>query len=150
MEKTKIILIAVIILIAASFAHEGSHSRGGHKHQGCTIIGTVLDSISSQPIEYVSISVVETNGEILTGGITDSNGKFKIKGIKSGQYDIKIEYMGFSPQVFRGIELSFREKPVKLLGEIKLEPKALELEAVMKLLKNYHKKVITSLRFQRL
>ena len=130
MEKTKIILIAVIILIAASFAHEGSHSRGGHKHQGCTIIGTVLDSISSQPIEYVSISVVETNGEILTGGITDSNGKFKIKGIKSGQYDIKIEYMGFSPQVFRGIELSFREKPVKLLGEIKLEPKALELEAV--------------------
>lgn len=130
MNNIKSLVMSCFFMIFTLSAHEGNHNRGSHKHQGCAIMGTVLDSISNQPIEYVSVSVVESNGNILTGGITDSNGKFKVRGIKSGNYDIKIEYMGFSSKTFDGVKLSLRENPVKILGKIKLQPTSLELEAV--------------------
>ena len=130
MNSPKIILISIITIISTLFAHEGKHERGGHKAQGCSIYGTVKDSITNKPIEYTSISIIDSKGTVITGGISDYEGNFKIQDIKPGKYDVKIEYMGFSSILIKEIKLSFRENPVKSLGEIKLQPTALELEAV--------------------
>ena len=130
MNSIKIILISIITIISTLFAHEGKHERGGHKAQGCSIYGTVKDSITNKPIEYTSISIIDSKGTVITGGISDYEGNFKIQDIKPGKYDVKIEYMGFSSILIKEIKLSFRENPVKSLGEIKLQPTALELEAV--------------------
>ena len=130
MNSLKIILISIITIISTLFAHEGKHERGGHKAQGCSIYGTVKDSITNKPIEYTSISIIDSKGTVITGGISDYEGNFKIQDIKPGKYDVKIEYMGFSSILIKEIKLSFRENPVKSLGEIKLQPTALELEAV--------------------
>ena len=130
MNSTRIIGINIITIISILFAHGGGHERGGHKHDGCSIYGTVVDSITNKAIEYTSISVIDSDGAVITGGISDFEGKFKIQGIKPGKYNVKVEYMGFSSIVIKGIKLSFRESPVKSLGEIKLQPTSLELEAV--------------------
>jgi len=130
MNFTRIIGINIITIISILFAHGGDHVRGGHKHDGCSIYGTVIDSITNKAIEYTSISVIDSDGDVITGGISDYEGKFKIQGIRPGKYDVKIEYMGFSSIVIKGIKLSFRETPVKSIGEIKLQPTSLELEAV--------------------
>ena len=130
MNSTTIIGINIITIISILFAHGGDHKRGGHKHDGCSIYGTVIDSITNKAIEYTSVSVIDADGTVITGGISDYEGKFKVQGIKPGKYNVKIEYMGFTSIVIKDIRLSFRESPVKSLGEIKLQPTSLELEAV--------------------
>jgi len=37
-------------------------------------LGTVVDSSNVTPIEYVSISVLNQEGEVVTGGLTDAQG----------------------------------------------------------------------------
>ena len=90
----------------------------------------MIDSITNKVIEYTSVSVIDADGTVITGGISDYEGKFKVQGIRPGEYNVKIEYMGFTPIVIKDIRLSFRESPVKSLGEIKLQPTSLELEVV--------------------
>ncbi|SVD72827.1 uncharacterized protein METZ01_LOCUS425681, partial [marine metagenome] len=105
--KIKFLLLITIILFSSVYAHGGSHDHKRAKPEGCIIYGTVLDSINSQPIEYVSISVINNNKDIETGGITNSKGVFEIKGIKPGTYSVRIEFMGFSIIEFRDIKLAF-------------------------------------------
>jgi len=130
MNSIRIIGINIITIISILFAHGGDHGRGGHKHEGCTVYGTVIDSITNKAIEYTSISIIDADEAVITGGISDYEGKFKVQGIKPGKYNVKIEYMGFTSIVIKDIRLSYRENPVKSLGEIKLQPTSLELEAV--------------------
>ena len=118
MNSIRIIGINVIIIISILFAHGEDHVRGSHKHDGCSIYGTVIDSITNKAIEYTSISVIDSDGIVITGGISDYEGKFKVQGIKPGKYNVKIEYMGFTSIVIKDIRLSFKESPVKSLGEI--------------------------------
>ena len=111
----------LVIIISILFAHgndDHKHDRG--KPSGCAIYGTILDSITNKPMEYVSISVIESNGSIITGGITDTNGKFKIDKIRPGEYNVKIEFMGFSPILIEDINLSFRGKQGFLQGFLKV------------------------------
>ena len=64
MHSTRIIGINIITIISILFAHGGDHARGGHKHEGCTIYGTVIDSITNKAIEYTSISVIDLDGVV--------------------------------------------------------------------------------------
>ena len=122
-----LVTLCIISLLSAQHQHGG---KGGGRPTGCEIYGMVIDSISGQPIEYTSISIIDSDKNIATGGVTDSDGKFEIEEIKPGEYDVKIEFMGFSPVIFSDIKLSFRDQRVKDLGTIKLVPSSLELEAV--------------------
>ena len=133
-KTAKFFFLSIITIISTLHAHEGDHKvRHGHGKDhsaGCIIYGTVLDSITNKPIEYASISVIDHDGSIITGGVSDFEGKFKVKEIKPGVYDMKIEFMGFSPIIFSDIKLSLKAEKVKDLGSIKLQPTSLELEAV--------------------
>ena len=131
MHSARIIIIYIVTIISILFAHgDGDHQHDRGKPAGCTVYGTVLDSITNKPMKYVSISVIESEGSIITGDITDTNGKFKIEGIRPGEYNVKLEFMGFTPVIFSDIKVSFRGVRVKDLGTIKLQPTSLELEAV--------------------
>src|SRR5205814_6374639 len=37
------------------------------------------------------------------GGLTDSEGQFLITGIPAGTYDVKIQYLGYAPEVRSGV-----------------------------------------------
>tara|TARA_B000000441_G_scaffold34799_1_gene22558 strand:+ start:529 stop:765 length:237 start_codon:yes stop_codon:yes gene_type:complete len=59
--------------------------------------GSVTDSVTSQPIEYASISVIDNNsGTVVTGGLSKKDGSFNIKEIPLGQYIIIIEFIGYA------------------------------------------------------
>ena len=107
MNSTRIIGINIITIISILFAHGGDHGRGRHKPDGCSIYGTVIDSLTNKAIESTSISVIDSDGTVITGGISDHEGKFKIQGIKPGKYNVKIEYMGFSSVIIPDIKLAF-------------------------------------------
>ena len=86
----------------------------------CEVKGTVLDSTTSLPIEYASVSVLNSAGQVVTGGVTDSDGSFRIREIRPGRYDVVVEFMGFKPYRIKDLKLSLRENKSIDLGQIKL------------------------------
>ena len=63
------------------------------------VYGTVIDSTSSTPIPYASISIINTRSStIMTGGITNEDGEFQIKEIPLGRHKVVVEYIGYSKQ----------------------------------------------------
>jgi hypothetical protein len=86
----------------------------------------VIDKYTKQPLEYTTITFVEVgNPSAVSGGITNSKGAFTTD-IKTGTYDIKIEFISFKP-----FEIKNRLIQKELnLGTISLEEDATMLEAV--------------------
>ena len=124
--KLKLFLLIIINILL--FAHEGhSHSR---KSIG-SVFGSIVDSLSSEPIEYVSVSLIaETSDEIISGNITDSFGKFRINDIEPGRYYLKLEFMGYKNKFINNIIVSPRRNPKWDTGTIKLEQSMIEMEEV--------------------
>ncbi len=131
MASSKYITIFIFGILCSLMAQP--HGGGGYGKQmgkGCEISGVVIDSLTSTPIEYTSISVMGEDNQVVTGGVTNSEGKFQIEKIRPGNYSLKIEFMGYAPVIIPGISLSFRGSRTRDVGIIKLQPSAIELEAV--------------------
>ena len=86
--------------------------------------GKVVDSLSRKGLTSATISLVRaTDSALLTFGIADSAGRFKLEAIGGGPFLISVSYTGYQPvwkMVNRGVEE---------LGEIELVPFGL-LQAV--------------------
>lgn len=67
--------------------------------------GNVTDRETEEPIPFANI-VIYKNGEIITGGTTDFDGRYTIKPIKSGFYDVKVLYIGYENLEMKGIVLN--------------------------------------------
>jgi len=63
--------------------------------QEVSVTGVVMDNDVNQPLEYATIAFFsKADNRIITGGITDLEGKFDIK-VPKGTYDISIEYISY-------------------------------------------------------
>lgn len=62
-----------------------------------TVSGTVLEKGSDYPLEYATVSFIDTEGVTTTGGITDLDGKYSIK-IPAGVYTVRFEFISFITQ----------------------------------------------------
>ena len=130
MNLLKHFLFLVLFIMSLLLAQH-SHGSHGHGHDnGCELFGTVVDSLTILPIEYASISLLDMKNEIITGGVTNADGKFYIHEIKPGKYLVRIEFMGFKTVSIPDVKLSFRENKIKDLGQISLVSSALELEVI--------------------
>ena len=59
--------------------------------------GTIVDSITSKPIEYASVSLVELeHNELVTGGLSNKDGRLNITEIPLGKYAAVIEFIGYN------------------------------------------------------
>ena len=59
--------------------------------------GTIVDSITSKPIEYASVSLVELeHNELVTGGLSSKDGRLNITEIPLGKYAAVIEFIGYN------------------------------------------------------
>lgn len=65
-----------------------------------TISGKVLDADEGFPLEYATISFInKTENKVVTGGITDFDGKFEIE-VAVGTYDVRIEYLSYKTKTY--------------------------------------------------
>ncbi|TXE10889.1 TonB-dependent receptor [Gelidibacter salicanalis] len=63
--------------------------------QEVSVTGVVMDNDVNQPLEYATIAFFsKVENRIVTGGITNLDGKFDIK-VPKGTYDISIEYISY-------------------------------------------------------
>ena len=88
-----------LFLLLSSFSLFSQQNSGGN-YQGYAnmnfkVSGLVIDSETSEPLEYATISLkAKNNPEKVFGGITDENGKFSVD-VNPGMYDLTIDYISF-------------------------------------------------------
>ena len=104
-KMRKLTLLTILFTISSiSFAQRGNWQGGGKGGQMDPskapkigqVYGTVVDSATSEPIPYASISIINSRSNtILTGGISDDRGIFHIKEIALGRHKVIVEYIGY-------------------------------------------------------
>lgn len=113
----------LIFLLAGCFCVFANAQRGQGQAPEVTITGKVIDKETNEPLEYATVSFFsKRQNKIVTGGITDIKGNFKIP-VPMGMYDISIEYISFKTQKISGKRLTKNEN----LGTVALE---LDMEAL--------------------
>ncbi len=91
-----------------------------------TVTGKVLEEETKQPLEYATITFKKTDTkEIVTGGITDTEGKFSID-VPTGAYDISVEYISYTTKTYNNKTIS---KAIDL-GTVSLSPNVEALDQV--------------------
>ena len=92
----KTYFISLILAVQLSFGHKDHAKKPAMPAIGI-VQGTIIDSISSKPIEYASISLVDLeHNELITGGLSDKNGRLNISEIPLGKYAAVIEFIGYN------------------------------------------------------
>ena len=84
------------------------------------VSGKIIDSKTGEGLEYANISVTNAKwNKIIEGTISGQNGKFSMTGILTGDYILKINYLGYKA---KEVEFKLTKKDPDInLKEIKLE-----------------------------
>jgi acylphosphatase len=91
-----------ILVIAAIFFSAFIQSQDNN----LKISGTVNDLETNTPLEYATISLIDSNnGNLINGVITDEKGYFAIE-TSIGLYDLKIEYISFQTKTIENLNVS--------------------------------------------
>ena len=98
--------------------------------QNFTISGKVTDEATGNPLQFANVAIFkEQDSSLVTGGVTEADGSFKIK-IAPGDYYVRIQFVTYSPKIFSGVKIN-RNNPNQNFGEIILAPANTELEEIV-------------------
>ena len=89
--------------------------------------GVVTDKQTGDPLPFAKV-VVSKDGELITGGTTDFDGRFNIKPIKSGYYVVTVSYIGYTKSEVRGVVLDANKITIQ---DFKLSESAELLQEMM-------------------
>ena len=117
--------IAVLLTFLVFSSHVFSATK---PLENSTISGRVIDSQSNESLPYVNIIIKSLSGDIITGGITDQKGSFKITNIKETSFIVSIQYIGYKTL---DKEITISQDNTKLdLGTLSLEEDNTALDEV--------------------
>ena len=85
-KKPSILILAyTFLLFNLLFAHKGGHKSKKQLPSIGILKGTIIDSLTSTPLQYASVSLIDLDhNELVTGGLADINGRLHIKNIPLG------------------------------------------------------------------
>lgn len=111
MDKTKVLVIAALLISICSFGKEVSNipgqasvddenipQSGGRPVQ--TLRGVVNDRASGHPIPYATIQLTDIPG---LGMMCDSLGRFALPKVPVGRHSVQASFMGYEPATVREI-----------------------------------------------
>lgn len=117
-------LIAAVSVVAQT-PPSGTPPSGGPGR----IAGAVTDS-AGQGLATVAITLrTASDSAMVTGVLTDRNGRFRIESLPAGRYVLRVSMLGYRPRSSEEIELTAASPSVDL-GTIALEVVAVELAAI--------------------
>lgn len=89
------------------------------------ITGKVIESDSQEPVAQTTVRLLKKDSTMVTGALTDLNGKFHVKAPAAGTYIVQVTCVGFKTYT-KTVKVS-AEKDVAL-GTIDLKPDAIMLK----------------------
>jgi len=86
------------------------------------ISGKVIDAVSENPLEYVSVKLFSTKDSSVVAGIfSDAEGKFLLEKIPNGTYFFKFSFAGYEINKSENVSISASLRVVNV-GTFKLQP----------------------------
>jgi len=119
--------LVVLFLFAISFSATAADPNLTSERPG-KLTGLVIDQNFQEPLPYVTVVIKDLAGEVITGGVTDDNGKFIIEKIPEGKNLVFIQYIGYKTYSTE-IEISKKGDLIDL-GSIYLEEDIASLDEV--------------------
>lgn len=100
MQKLIFIFVVIMFFLTQSL---NAQTRG-------TINGAVIDSLSNQPIEFASVSLLKvSDSTAVTGGMTDKKGEFELSDIPFDSYVVRISSVGYKTKNLRPITINSKQ-----------------------------------------
>lgn len=137
-QNIKQLFIALFIFSTLfTFAQHPQRRGAGGRMEGKNrpaigqIDGQINDSITKKHIEYATVALYsEKTDKLVSGTITQKNGKFFLEKIKPGKYYIKISFLGYEDKFIKNI---FVKPPdfITSLGKIEIHPTITGLNEVV-------------------
>ena len=132
MNRFIVIVFSILMVSASSFAQRGRGMKRENKQQTLKgyISGNVIDSISGETVEFAVVEVLsKRSGKQINGALSDENGHFKIEDVKTGNYKVKVSFLGYTPKIVDNVALTLKN-PDKKLGDIYISPSSNMLNEV--------------------
>lgn len=89
-----------------------------------TIQGTIIDQETGEPIPFANV-IAELGGTQVGGATSDFEGRYVIRPIEPGRYNIKATYVGYRPLMMQNVIVSANQ--IRFL-DLQMEPTAIALE----------------------
>ena len=122
-------LILITLLTIGIFANASETDKSIESNKG-GISGTVIDNTDGRPVEYATVALYKkADKQLVTGGISDSEGFFKIKDTPPGNYYLTITFMGYNTITIPDIKIGKNIHKIDL-GTINIKPNTKDIEAV--------------------
>ena len=131
MRRIIFIILFFNFLFSQQHDHDHDHHHDhGHHHGSGSIVGTVVNANTGEPIEYASVSLVnQSSNEIELGQLTLLDGRFILSNFHSGEYKVSIAFMGF--ETWESKIINITDSNIKKdLGTISLKIKSIQSDDV--------------------
>ena len=89
------------------------------------VTGLVVESDTEEPVAQTTVRLLRTDSTLVTGGLTDLNGKFRVKAPSSGTYILQVTCVGFKAYTKR---VTVKDDKDVALGTLTLKPDAIMLK----------------------
>jgi len=134
MKIRKILILSVLLLsTCVMFAQRPG---GGRQMPTIGVLSATIVDDQGNPVEYATVSLIsKRDSSLLTGGITDKKGYFKLSELRLGVYILDIKFLGFEHKQIKPIYLFPKGRgkgqgTEQNLGKIKLENSDVALDDV--------------------
>ena len=120
--RTLFVILLLVAGITATAQPMGAQGEAtGSEPAKIVIKGKVVEKGSDVAMEYANVSVFNANDSTLvTGGITDAQGIFRIGNLNPGRFYVEANFIGFNKTRINNIQITPSSKQIDL-GIIKLE-----------------------------
>ena len=120
------------MLLIGAFAQTPDYmkNRKPENPKDAHITGKIIDVKTGQAMKYANIMIYRSQDSLLlTTDITNSEGLFNFKKLKSGNYFIEVDFVGFKKLRINNIQINPDKKNIDL-GMIELQPDNQEIGTV--------------------
>ncbi|ADB36885.1 TonB-dependent receptor domain-containing protein [Spirosoma linguale] len=129
MKFATVYYITFILLLPCGAIAQQSVSSTASQSIG-QISGTVLDSVTRQPVPFATVALSTSTGNVLAGKITSETGTFMFSGLLPGSYTLRLTFVGYQTRTLTAFALT-DQKPGVQLGTLLLHPESRQLNEVV-------------------
>ena len=116
---TKNNVLNAILILAVSLTVSLT-AIAGNPEGNALVKGVIKDNNNNQPLAYSSIALFDKNNNLVSyGTLSDTKGKFYLKNVPYGNYDLVVYQIGYYKKYIFNIQLSGNHNYVNV-GKLKL------------------------------
>ncbi len=111
-------LFFALVLLLSAFSYGYAQVGSG------SLVGTITDATTGESLPFANV-VLENKGNQIAAGSADFDGKYNLRPIPPGTYDLLISYVGYTTKKITGVIISsdqLKKQDVKLQPGVSLGP----------------------------